>query len=62
MQRLDGYVATFVAGTPMFERGVYTGATPGNLVRAGVCKARRRRDTSGSSRERSASGARRARV
>ncbi len=36
MQRLDGYVATFVAGTPMFERGVYTGATPGNLVRAGV--------------------------
>jgi N-acyl-D-amino-acid deacylase len=34
MQRVDGYVATFVAGTPVFEHGVYTGATPGKLVRA----------------------------
>jgi N-acyl-D-aspartate/D-glutamate deacylase len=24
-----------VSGTPVFERGQYTGATPGRLVRAG---------------------------
>jgi N-acyl-D-amino-acid deacylase len=35
VQRVDGYVATFVAGCPVFEHGVYTGATPGRLVRAG---------------------------
>jgi len=34
MQRVDGYRATFVAGVPVFERGEYTGATPGKLVRA----------------------------
>ena len=34
LQRVDGYRATFVAGTPVFERGEYTGATPGKLVRA----------------------------
>ena len=35
MQRVDGYVVTFVAGAPVFEQGAYTGATPGKLVRAG---------------------------
>jgi N-acyl-D-aspartate/D-glutamate deacylase len=35
VQRVDGYVTTFVAGTPVFEGGAYTGATPGRLVRAG---------------------------
>ena len=35
VQRVDGYVATLVAGTPVFEHGQYTGATPGRLVRAG---------------------------
>jgi len=35
VQRVDGYIATFVAGTPVFEQGAYTGATPGRLVRAG---------------------------
>jgi N-acyl-D-amino-acid deacylase len=35
VQRVDGYEATLVAGTPIFERGVYTGAMPGRLVRAG---------------------------
>ena len=34
LQRVDGYRATFVAGTPVFEQGAYTGATPGRLVRA----------------------------
>lgn len=34
VQRVDGYVATLVAGTPVFEHGQYTGATPGKLVRA----------------------------
>jgi len=34
VQRVDGYKATFVAGTPVFEQGEYTGATPGRLVRA----------------------------
>jgi N-acyl-D-amino-acid deacylase len=32
---VDGYRATFVAGTPIFERGEHTGALPGRLVRAG---------------------------
>lgn len=36
VQRVDGYVATMVAGATVFERGEYTGATPGRLVRAGV--------------------------
>jgi N-acyl-D-amino-acid deacylase len=35
VQRVDGYEATLVAGTPIFEHGVYTGAMPGRLVRAG---------------------------
>jgi N-acyl-D-aspartate/D-glutamate deacylase len=35
VQRVDGYVATFVSGTPVFQHGQYTGATPGRLVRAG---------------------------
>jgi N-acyl-D-aspartate/D-glutamate deacylase len=35
VQRVDGYIATLVAGTPVFEYGQYTGATPGKLVRAG---------------------------
>ena len=34
VQRVDGYVATLVSGVPVFENGVYTGATPGKLVRA----------------------------
>ena len=36
VQRVDGYIATFVSGTPVFEHGEYTGATPGKLVRAGA--------------------------
>jgi N-acyl-D-aspartate/D-glutamate deacylase len=32
VQRVDGYEATLVAGTPVFERGAHTGATPGRLV------------------------------
>ena len=35
VQRVDGYIATLVSGTPVFEHGQYTGATPGRLVRAG---------------------------
>jgi N-acyl-D-aspartate/D-glutamate deacylase len=35
VQRVDGYVATFLAGAPTFERGEHTGALPGRLVRAG---------------------------
>ena len=35
VQRVDGYRATFVAGTPIFENGEHTGAMPGRLVRAG---------------------------
>ncbi len=35
VQRVDGYEATLVAGTPIFERGEHTGAMPGQLVRAG---------------------------
>ena len=34
VQRVDGYIATFVSGVPVFEHGNYTGATPGRLVRA----------------------------
>jgi N-acyl-D-aspartate/D-glutamate deacylase len=34
VQRVDGYVATFVSGVPVFEHGEHTGATPGRLVRA----------------------------
>ena len=32
VQRVDGYIATLVSGTPVFEHGEYTGATPGKLV------------------------------
>ena len=35
VQRVEGYEATIVAGTPIFERGEHTGALPGKLVRAG---------------------------
>ena len=35
VQRVDGYRATLVAGTPIFEHGEDTGARPGRLVRAG---------------------------
>ena len=35
VQRVDGYIATLVSGAAVFERGQYTGATPGRLVRAG---------------------------
>jgi N-acyl-D-aspartate/D-glutamate deacylase len=35
VQHVDGYEATLVAGTPIFERGEHTGALPGRLVRAG---------------------------
>ena len=35
VQRVDGYRATFVAGTPVFENGEDTGVRPGRLVRAG---------------------------
>src|SRR6202048_1265766 len=35
VQRVDGYEATLVAGTPIFEQGKHTGAMPGHLVRAG---------------------------
>jgi N-acyl-D-aspartate/D-glutamate deacylase len=35
VQKVHGYEATFVAGTPIFERGEHTGAMPGRLVRAG---------------------------
>jgi N-acyl-D-amino-acid deacylase len=35
VQRVDGYQATLVAGTPIFEQGAHTGALPGRLVRAG---------------------------
>ena len=34
VQRADGYRATLVAGTPVFENGEDTGARPGRLVRA----------------------------
>ena len=36
VQRAEGYEATLVAGVPIFERGEYTGATPGRLVRRGA--------------------------
>ncbi|HVC51748.1 MAG TPA: amidohydrolase family protein [Stellaceae bacterium] len=35
VQRADGYRATLVAGTPIFEHGEHTGALPGRLVRSG---------------------------
>jgi N-acyl-D-aspartate/D-glutamate deacylase len=35
VQRVDGYRHTMVAGIETFADGVYTGATPGRLVRAG---------------------------
>jgi len=34
VQRVDGYVASLVAGQTTFERGEHTGAMPGKLVRA----------------------------
>ena len=33
VQRVDGYRATLVSGTPIFEHGEDTGARPGRLVR-----------------------------
>jgi N-acyl-D-aspartate/D-glutamate deacylase len=35
VQKVDGYRATLVAGTAVFENGEDTGARPGRLVRAG---------------------------
>lgn len=35
VQRADGYRATLVAGTPIFEQGEHTGALPGRLLRSG---------------------------
>jgi N-acyl-D-aspartate/D-glutamate deacylase len=35
VQKVDGYEATFVVGTQIFERGEHTGALPGRLVRDG---------------------------
>jgi N-acyl-D-amino-acid deacylase len=35
VQRVEGYRATLVAGTPIFEQGEDTGARPGRLVRNG---------------------------
>jgi N-acyl-D-aspartate/D-glutamate deacylase len=35
VQRADGFVATLVAGVPIAENGVLTGARPGKLVRMG---------------------------
>ena len=35
VQRVDGYKATLVGGTPVYENGEHTGALPGKLVRAG---------------------------
>jgi N-acyl-D-aspartate/D-glutamate deacylase len=35
VQRVDGYEATLIAGTPIFQKGEHTGALPGCLVRAG---------------------------
>jgi N-acyl-D-aspartate/D-glutamate deacylase len=35
VQKVEGYEATLVAGTPIFEHGEHTGALPGRLVRAG---------------------------
>lgn len=34
VQRVDGYTATIVSGSPIFEKGEDTGARPGRLVRA----------------------------
>ena len=39
VQRVEGYHATLVAGIPVFERGLHTGALPGRLVRAGAATA-----------------------
>lgn len=35
VQKVEGYEATICAGTPIFQKGVHTGAMPGKLVRAG---------------------------
>jgi N-acyl-D-aspartate/D-glutamate deacylase len=35
VQRVDGYLATFVAGQQTFDHGEPTGARPGRLVRGG---------------------------
>jgi len=40
VQKVDGYEATFVAGTQIFDRGEHTGALPGRLVRDGQIGAR----------------------
>lgn len=36
VQRVEGYAATLIAGTPVFEHGVHTGALPGKLVRNAI--------------------------
>lgn len=36
VQRAEGYLATLVAGVPITEHGVLTGARPGQLVRMGL--------------------------
>jgi N-acyl-D-aspartate/D-glutamate deacylase len=36
VQRVDGYLATFVAGEQTFAAGAPTGARPGRLVRGGA--------------------------
>jgi hypothetical protein len=35
MKRVDGYEATFIAGTAIFQQGEHTAALPGCPVRAG---------------------------
>jgi hypothetical protein len=47
VQRVDGYIATLVAGQPIFERGEHTGAMPGRLVRARSNETQIRRQNSG---------------
>jgi N-acyl-D-aspartate/D-glutamate deacylase len=39
MQRAEGYVATLVAGEPVWRNGVPTGALPGRLVRGATAAA-----------------------
>jgi N-acyl-D-aspartate/D-glutamate deacylase len=38
VQRVDGYLATFVAGEQTFADGTATGARPGQLVRGGASR------------------------
>jgi len=34
--RAEGVVATFVAGTQVYEHGMHTGALPGRVLRSGA--------------------------